>query len=337
MRVRHDVLVVGAGLSGLVAARALHERGADVALLDKGVGCGGRLATRRVGGASVDHGAQFFTVRDDEFAGLVDRWRAEGLPVQVWTEGFAKAQHIGDGPGAAEEGGDGHPRYAVRGGMNGIAKHLGRGLAVTDETRVRTVRHDGQQGWWEVDDGEARWQARRLLLTAPVPQSLALLRAGGVPLPAAAMSALDRIDYAPTIAVLAVLDRPPALPAGGGVQIADGPISWLGDNVAKGASSVPAVTIHAAPGWSAANGGRSDAALSAELLDAAAAWLGDAEPLAVEVKRWRYAQPTTGHDERCLVTDVAGAALAFAGDAFGEAKVEGAARSGLAVARALLS
>ncbi len=51
------------------------------------------------------------------------------------------------------------------------------------------------------------------------------------------------------------------------------------------------------------------------------------------MKRWRYAQPTTGYDERCLATD--GAALVFAGDAFGEAKVEGAARSGMAAARAL--
>ena len=66
------IIVVGAGLSGLSAARELSSRGHDVTVFDKGRGVGGRLATRRAGSAVFDHGAQFFTARSDEFQQQVD-------------------------------------------------------------------------------------------------------------------------------------------------------------------------------------------------------------------------------------------------------------------------
>ena len=58
------VTVIGAGLAGLIAAQQLHNNGHDVVVLDKGKSPGGRLATRRIGDATLDHGAQFFTVRE---------------------------------------------------------------------------------------------------------------------------------------------------------------------------------------------------------------------------------------------------------------------------------
>ena len=62
------LLIVGAGLSGLVAARRLVDHyGAPVELVDKGRGVGGRLATRRMDGDRFDHGAQYFTARDPVF------------------------------------------------------------------------------------------------------------------------------------------------------------------------------------------------------------------------------------------------------------------------------
>ncbi|MCU1389006.1 MAG: hypothetical protein JWL72_2344, partial [Ilumatobacteraceae bacterium] len=71
-------------------------------VLDKGQSPGGRLATRRIGTATLDHGAQFFTVRSDAFAAFVAPHRASGL-VREWCRGFGID--------------DGYPRYAVTGGM----------------------------------------------------------------------------------------------------------------------------------------------------------------------------------------------------------------------------
>ena len=68
-------IVIGAGIAGLLAARTLQEHGLRVTVLDKGRGVGGRMATRRIGSAVFDHGAQFFTARDPQFDTLISVWR----------------------------------------------------------------------------------------------------------------------------------------------------------------------------------------------------------------------------------------------------------------------
>ncbi len=53
-----------------------------------------------------------------------------------------------------------------------------------------------------------------------------------------------------------------------------------------------------------------------------------------DLKRWRYSQPSILHSERYLMAQGV-PLLAFAGDGFGEARVEGAFLSGLAVGEAM--
>lgn len=63
------IAVIGAGVSGLIAARTLQEHGFEATVFEKSRGLGGRVATRRSElGLSFDHGAQYFTVHDPHFA-----------------------------------------------------------------------------------------------------------------------------------------------------------------------------------------------------------------------------------------------------------------------------
>ena len=332
---RVDVAIVGAGICGLMAAAVLTTRGLNVALLDKGRSVGGRLATRRIGQGRADHGAQFFTVRSPLFAGWVERWQALGLVYQ-WATGWSDGS-LADTPA------DGHPRYAVYGGMNALAKHLAEqvtleGAAIRTGVRVMAVApaSKDEPGWeLETADG-AITVARAAVLTAPAPQSLAMIDAGQTRLAQGDRRALAAIDYAPCLCGLFSVRGGVALPAPGAVQRPDHDITWIADNQRKGISpEATIVTVHGGPAWSAAHYDESDAAVLPLLEDALRPWLDNgAEIVAGEVKRWRYAVPLTLHAERLLRAD-APAPLYFGGDGFGGPRVEGAVLSGLAIGHAL--
>lgn len=316
------VVVVGAGLSGLVAARDLVAAGHEVTVFDKGRSPGGRLATRRIGAATFDHGAQFFTVRGAAFAAQVDDWRARGL-VEVWCDGFVIDP---DQPAAA----DGHPRYVAGHGMTALAKDLAAGLDVRCDHLVFAVR----RGWEVViDDGEVH-PADAVIITCPLPQTFSLLFEVGVELP----MRLFGDDYDRTIALLAVLDGPSAVPAPGGVQapaLTGTPFSFIGDNQAKGVSAVPAVTFHASPEWSLEHWDHDHDDVHELLRQAAVPWLGGARIVESQLKRWRFATPRQVWPEPCWVAPEA--SLVLAGDVFAGPKVEGAYDSGRAAAAALIA
>ena len=321
-------IVVGAGISGLLAAHELQSEGWRVTVLDKGRGVGGRMATRRLGEGNFDHGAQFFTVRDDRFASLVEGWLTAGA-AEEWARGFADA--------AGERAEDGHPRYRGSEGMTSIPKHLARGLDVQTGERVIRVEPSGD-GWEVACESGLRAAGAALVLTAPVPQSLRLVESGGYALPDSARRRLREISYDPCLALMALLDGPTGVPEPGGMQIKGEPLDWIGDNRRKGISQAPAVTIHAGPRWSRAHFEDDEAEITRSLLALAGDRLGaDLEPRTADTSlaRWRYSWVTEIHPEPCLITSTS-PPLLFCGDAFGQPKVEGAALSGLAAANLLL-
>jgi predicted NAD/FAD-dependent oxidoreductase len=174
-----------------------------------------------------------------------------------------------------------------------------------------------------------------LLLTPPVPQSLSLLDEGGVQLSADDRAALNAIDYDPSLTGMFVLDRQIRLPSPGAIQRPHANVYWIADNFRKGISPVVVLTAQAGAIYSRQLWDRSDEqvlnALKVDLLPV----LGDAKVTETQLKRWQYAQPMSLYPERCLVAGGTAAPLAFAGDAFGSPRVEGAALSGLTAGRAL--
>jgi predicted NAD/FAD-dependent oxidoreductase len=325
------VVVIGAGLAGLVAARELVAAGADVTVLERGRSPGGRLATRRIGDATFDHGAQFFTVRTPAFATTVERWVAAGL-VDIWNHGFGEP--------------DGHPRYIAPRGMNSLAKELARPLGAHPPGRIEldtmafAVRRSEPDTASDtasdlaplrviVDDGSER-PADAVISTCPLPQTFSLLVDAGIEFD----EQVFRTDYDRTLTLLALLDRPPRMLPTGGVQPDDPRLGFVGDNVSKGVSRVPALTVHASGEWSEAHWNEGDDEIVAGLIGAAAPWLGDAAVVDHQLKRWRFATPRTISPDPCWIAPSGD--IVAAGDAFAGPRVEGAHNSGLAAARALL-
>jgi predicted NAD/FAD-dependent oxidoreductase len=320
------IIIIGAGMSGLTAAWLLNEEQLPVLVLDKSRGVGGRMATRRFGGGRFDHGAQYFTVRDERFGRLVVDWQANGV-VSEWARGFADA--YGTLPAYS------HPRYQAIDGMTAVPKHLAQRLDVRLQTPVVRVSQEGKVWLVHTQSGE-RFRGCGLLLTPPVPQSLRLLESGDVSLPDEVRLGLQKVEYNPCLAVMAIFSGPSKLPEPGGLRFLEGPIAWMADNYRKGISpGAYAITIHASPEYSRRHWQTDEKAIVEELRDTAGPWLHQ-ELVAWQLHRWRYSQPTTTYPEP-LIYLPGPPVLVFAGDAFGGPRVEGAVISGYEAAAALIS
>lgn len=337
-----DVVVIGAGIAGLSSAVELVRAGLRVLVIDKSRGVGGRMATRRIGGAVCDHGAQFFTVRSPGFQRVVTEASAAGA-VAVWYRGFASANE------AAEAG---HPRWRGARGMTDLPKRLaalaadqaGPGrlelrlgvraarVGPLDSGRVEVGLEAGGAG------PATTIPCRGAILTPPVPQALDLLAAGGTALDTAAGRLLRTVEYDPCLALLVTLARASLVPPPGGMPLpaADSePLAWVADNMQKGISPVPALTAHATGRFSRRHFDTVAEEVTRVLIERLRPWI-DGDPGTVvgetSLHRWRFALPTTVLAEPLVVASEC-PPLVCCGDAFAGPRVEGAAESGAAAGR----
>ena len=317
------ILIIGAGLSGLSAARQLQKGGHEVVVLDKGRGIGGRMATRRFAGGVFDHGAQFFTVRSDEMRVELAQWQEREVAAHYF-DGFPTPDN--------RKPNDRYPRFRGASGMTSIGKYLGEGVDVRLETEIAALSFEGGSWTAKTATGEA-WVGEKLLLTAPAPQSLALFDTSGIALPADARATLSSLRYEPCFALLVQLETPSALPAPGLFFIEGEPIYWIADNSQKGISPIAgSVTIHSSAGFAQAHYNDDETTVANLLLDATREYLGSA-PKQWQLRRWRYSKPENPAQIGALGVPELG--LCFAGDALNGAKVEGAYLSGLKAAQLL--
>jgi predicted NAD/FAD-dependent oxidoreductase len=320
-----EVVVIGAGLSGLSCARTLDDHGHRVRVLEKSRGPGGRTATRREGEWRFDHGAQYFTVRDPRFRRCVESWREDGF-VARWTGRIA----VLGARGVEPKDGD-TDRFVGVPGMNAVCRHLAEDLDVRWRTRVARIEHDGDRWRLTADDGADLGAADAVVVSAPPAQTAELLAK-------AAPALADRaraVDMAPCWAAMVVFDRPLEVPFDGAF-VHGSPLSWVAREASKpGRPAAEAWVLHTGPDWSEDHLEieRQDAA--ARLLDAFREAIGgiDADVVHLDAHRWRFALPREPLTDPCLFDRTL--QIAACGDWCGGPRVEGACLSGLAVAEAV--
>ena len=325
MKAQRTCLIVGAGIAGLMAANTLTRAGCKVTLIDKSRGVGGRMATRRLDRWTFDHGAQYLFARNESFRVKLRSWWTEGL-IRPWLESLP------DGSGNTQPLES--TAYAGLPSMTSIPKAMAIGLHVALQQRVLSARVSN--GAWSVDtDADETYMAEALLMTAPLPQSLAILESGGVVLPSPLDAELQEVGYDPCFALLTGLSGPAGLPPPGAIQLNGDVIAWIADNHQKGVSSAPgAITIHASSSFSKEYIEAPESAILQALTEAARPYL----PSAIEsfqLHRWRYSTPIHSLPQPAMLGSEQ-PPLVFAGDAFGPGGVEGAALSGIAAAELLL-
>jgi glycine/D-amino acid oxidase-like deaminating enzyme len=92
MTASHDVLIVGAGLAGLAAARELSIHGIGVTVLERDEYVGGRVQSDVVDGLTLDRGFQLYNPAYPEAARVLDH---DALDLRAFTPGVVVASEAG--------------------------------------------------------------------------------------------------------------------------------------------------------------------------------------------------------------------------------------------------
>jgi photolyase PhrII len=325
------VAIVGAGIAGLTAARILQDHGLAVKVFEKSRGVGGRVATRRFDdGTTFDHGAQYFTARDERFRRYIDSWVHQGI-VGSWSATHDQRIVVLE-KGIIKSESNSTDRFVATPNMNSLCKHLSNGIPLDVGTRVHRLKKTEIQ--WQVLDeaNESLGLFDQVILAIPAPQAADLVSDF-----VGFAESFAKVEIKPCWALMIRLEEPLGLDWGGAF-IHDSPISWIARNSTKPGrnSEHETFVVHASGDWSASNLEQEPDQIQRELLEAFWQAIG-CSPISIRdvaVHRWRYAIPTVMSASRCLYDRQLG--IAACGDWAGGPRVEGAFLSGSAAAGRIL-
>ena len=347
MKNTKHIAIVGAGMAGIACARTLMQAGHRVTVFEKSRGTGGRMATRRSPFGGFDHGAQYFTVRDERFAlalttaeGICRRWSANTVQV---------LDALGRVAAAALPPRDAH--WVPKPGMNALVRHWAQPIAQAGQlelnTRVTALERDAlQPGLWQLRT-EGYDQSSHVfggfdavVLALPGPQAAQLLQSA----PASGKALAARVDestVAPCWTLMLAFPQAvqPGLttlgPQWNAARSTHHRIAWLARESSKpGRTQVERWTVQASAEWSREHLQDDPARVTAKLTRAFAEVTGiRAEPAHAEVHRWLYAKTEKPLGRSHLWDAKAG--LGVCGDWCLGHRVENAFVSGLELALAI--
>ena len=164
-----DVLVIGAGMSGLIAATQLAKTGLKVQCVEKARGSGGRLSSKRVAAEmddtaiSFDLGCASFTANSELFRSQVENWISQGL-ANIWHYSEQRGAHYVPVPRSSS-----------------ITRALADSLEVHFSTRITVIQKE-QDGWLAFTGEPGRQvvfaRARHIVFATPPQQAADLLPEG---------------------------------------------------------------------------------------------------------------------------------------------------------------
>jgi renalase len=307
-----SITVIGAGICGLSLAVLLQEKGHRVTVLEKSKGLGGRMATRRTANGKFDHGAQFYTLKEPIETDH-ERWLQMGL-THRWIDK------------------NGFSCFTSSTGMASLAKELASRVQVQLEHKVVQIESSAK-GWNIITEKSPRVSTDHLILTAPLPQSLDLLRKSGIEYPAT----LDAITY--TKALVGLFENSHFGDFGKNFSsytedLHPTKLFSISNQHSKLLSAIPSWTITMNAEFSENFYDESDEIILTKMVAEIRMIAESFQFTEFQLKRWRYNTPRGRFPELYLrVRD----GLYLAGDAFGGASILGALRSAQRLAKEIRS
>ena len=175
-----DIGVIGAGLSGLAAAKILSEGGHSVRVYERQQSVGGRLASMKVGSNNdilVDHREPCFAAQDPKFKKFVDELSEKGL-LKVWDDHFPfyNGEEMETRYPARED----TDYYYAPAGMDQIGKYMSRWVDVASNERVGGFTFIGRDRHikkpWMLNLTSADvYEVDAVIVATPAPQAYGLI------------------------------------------------------------------------------------------------------------------------------------------------------------------
>jgi photolyase PhrII len=319
------VAVVGAGVSGLFAARTLIDHGHQVQVFEKADRPGGRTASLFVSTYAFDTGAQYFTVRDDRLRRYLQSWCMDGI-VQRWKP---KVVVIEDGRLSIER--RAIDRWVGVPAMDSIASHLAAGLDIRFNTSANSLVQNKRR--WQLfdQDGTGYGPFDAVALAIPPPQAGKLAECSP-----RLVQAIAGIDMRPCLAVMAAFDKPLEV-AFDAAFVQAPPFRWVARNNSKPRRSrAECWVFHTDAQFSANNTAPDIDSKVRPLLAAFFNRMGHpgVDPVYLGTRYWRFAAAANPLKAGCLWDREVG--LGLCGDWCRMSRLEGAALSGMAMAGRIL-
>ncbi len=320
-----EVAVVGAGLSGLFAARTLSDHGHRVRLFEKSDRPGGRTASQMDSGYAFDTGAQYFTARDDRLGRYVRSWQMDGI-VQPWQGKVVvvKGGRVFDEKHRTE-------RWVGVPAMDAIAMHLAAAIDIEFGVKIVSVAKNNS-GWRLIDDHDHVHETYDAVIVAlPPPRAVGLLDSSSK-----LLDQITRIEMQSCLAVMAAFERQLDLPFDAAF-VHEAPVRWAARNNSKPKRpDTECWVLHASAQWSNSHAGQDDINVAQSLLGSFFESIGHRrhEPVYQYTRYWKSAAAANPLNVGCLWD--AESRIGCCGDWCQMSRLEGAALSGMAMAGRIL-
>lgn len=325
IEIRPEVAVVGAGISGLIAARILAERGYPVTVLDRGRNYpGGRASTRYEGDFRFDHGCQYFTARDRRFQRYVEAWMEFGI-ASIWPARRAAIQN-----GVISPVEDEVIRYVGVPGMNAVARHLAKELDVRQAVVAEGIT--AVDGGWTIQSNANLSGIYEIVIIATQPNEAARI----IGQHSSIRDVMTPVEMQPCWTTMVVFDYDLDLPFDA-AHISGSPLIWAANNGSKpGRAGGEGWVLQASPSWSAEHIQHSPEQVALLMMQAffSAINVTPVKPRHLGSHRWQAASPANPLKQGFLWDTERG--LGACGDWCHSARMEGAFLSGLELAEKIM-
>lgn len=320
-----DVLIIGAGVTGLTTALHLKQKGKTVAVFDKGNGVGGRTATRKITvnnkNYAFDYGCSHFRLGDPRAAQWFSDLRKNPQ--------FPRLHSDSEG-------------YYFEDGMRSLSEWMAEKVESDSndsrlfrKTKITSITFNDRDSGWTISDGNERWTGKQLVITAPAPQAAELLQgveADGID---SMLSKLKTIRYQPLWTVLTTSEQ--EIPSDLLARFIHGDPDLISvvDNHRRGVSEHFAYNFQYAKSWSR---DYLEASFDQVEYDFIRRWNRkmSAYPLqTLKAHRWRYAFPIVVPNQRNEILSDKSGTLFYGSDALFSPKIEGAILAGLVLSEKL--